>query len=84
MANMKNPVKAIHAFCVDCMGGHESYIKTCTTETCPLHPFRIGKNPYRAPTTRQYTPEQIEELRQRMKHCHEVQRQKKLKENQYE
>ena len=81
MANMKNPVKAIHAFCVDCMGGHESYIKTCTTETCPLHPFRMGKNPY---LKREMSQEQIEEFRQRMKHYREVQEQKKLKENQYE
>lgn len=49
---IKNPVKAIRKFCVDCMGSPYETIN-CTaapgTRTpCPLYPFRQGKNPFRA------------------------------------
>lgn len=77
MANLKSPVKAIHAFCVDCMGGHESYIKTCTTDTCPLHPFRLGKNPY---LKRELTPEQRATMVARLA----AGKQRKLEEAQHE
>ena len=49
----KNPVKAIHAFCVECMGGNPKEVEGCTASEsssygfCPLYPFRMGKNPYR-------------------------------------
>lgn len=77
MGNLKNPVKAIRAFCVECMGGNATYVKECTTETCPLHPFRNGKNPYR---TRQLTDEQRQAAAERLRAA----RERKTKEAQHE
>ena len=53
MADLKNPVKAIHAFCLECCGGSVRNVVNCTSTPdsfcpCPLYPFRKGKNPYRA------------------------------------
>lgn len=84
MANLQNPVKAIRAKCLDCCGQQANEVKMCPAQDCPLYPFRLGKNPYRSSATRVYTPEQIEELRQRMKHCQEVRKQRKLEEAQHE
>ena len=47
-----NPVKAIRAFCVECMGGSSQEVKNCTSASgtryeCPLYPFRQGENPFR-------------------------------------
>jgi hypothetical protein len=28
-----------------CMGGSFDLVKTCKTAKCPLHKFRLGKNP---------------------------------------
>lgn len=44
---IKNPVKAIRAFCLECLGTYEE-IKVCSATKCPLYLFRFGKNPYRA------------------------------------
>ena len=53
---IKNPVKAIRAFCIDCCGGSSNEVKLCTAPKCALYPFRLGKNPYR--TKREMTEEQ--------------------------
>lgn len=42
-----NPVKAIRAKCLDCSCGQNEEVKHCPVESCPLFPFRFGKNPYR-------------------------------------
>ena len=42
---VKNPLTAIRAFCVSCMGGYVKEIKTCSATSCPLYPFRFGSNP---------------------------------------
>lgn len=39
-----NPVSGIRAFCVICMGGQVRSIAECSDMTCPLRPFRMGKN----------------------------------------
>jgi hypothetical protein len=41
------PVRAIRAKCLVCAGGKKS-IRTCESESCPLYPFRMGRNPARA------------------------------------
>ena len=51
-----NPVKAIREFCLNCVGGVSSEVKLCPSTKCALHPFRFGKNPYRA--KREMTEEQ--------------------------
>lgn len=61
MANLQNPVKAIHAFCTECIGSVRD-IPKCPSKGCALYPFRTGKNPYRA--ERRLTEEQIEKRRE--------------------
>ena len=67
MAEIRNPVKSIKAFCIDCMGGSYNEVKNCPSQICALHPFRTGRNPYRTTVKRVLTEEQREELRERMK-----------------
>lgn len=42
------PVKAIRAFCMECVVWQETEVRECTALNCPLYPFRMGKNPGRA------------------------------------
>jgi len=42
-----NPLKAIRAKCLDCVCNQPSLVAECHIEACALHPFRMGKNPYR-------------------------------------
>ena len=46
-AVITNPIKAIRAKCIDCCGFQTKEVRLCTAVNCPLHPFRMGKNPYR-------------------------------------
>ncbi len=46
-----NPLKAIRAKCLDCMCNQQSEVKLCPSESCPLYPFRLGKNPFRQKRT---------------------------------
>jgi len=43
---IKNPMTAIRAFCVSCMGGYVGEVGSCTAKDCALYPFRMGKNPH--------------------------------------
>jgi len=38
------PSRVIKAFCVECQGS-AAHARECGQDTCPLHPFRSGKNP---------------------------------------
>lgn len=60
-----NPVKAIRAKCIDCCCGSTAEVKECQIVNCPLHPFRMGKNPYRQ--RREMTEEQKQVLADRLK-----------------
>lgn len=40
------PIKAIRAQCIDCSGGSLKEVRECAFKDCPLHPYRMGKNPY--------------------------------------
>jgi len=42
------PVKAIKAFCSECMGHQPHLVKDCSDPHCPVYPFRMGKNPGRS------------------------------------
>jgi hypothetical protein len=59
-----SPLKAIRAKCLDCCCEQLNEVKYCPASNCPLHPFRFGKNPFRA--KRELTEEQKEVLRQRL------------------
>ncbi len=41
-------VKLIQQFCMECMGDSKRLVAECQSEDCPLHPYRLGKNPKRA------------------------------------
>jgi len=41
-------VGLIRKFCLECMNGARALVSDCPTETCPIHPYRMGKNPNRA------------------------------------
>lgn len=57
------PMKAIRLKCLDCCCGSSNEVKLCTVSSCPLHPFREGRNPFRK---REYTPEQKAALASRL------------------
>ena len=40
------PLKAIKQFCYECCGENRSEVRGCTSTTCALKAFRLGKNPY--------------------------------------
>lgn len=39
------PMKSIRAKCLDCCGGVSKEVRLCTSEKCPLFPYRFGKRP---------------------------------------
>lgn len=50
MTQSSNPLKAIREKCLDCVyNAHE--VSMCVSTNCALHPFRFGKNPFRAQKT---------------------------------
>ena len=51
-----NPVKAIREKCLDCCCGSSLEVKLCNITSCPIYPFRFGKNPFRQ--KREMTEEQ--------------------------
>lgn len=52
----KSPLQRIKEKCLECSAGSPTEARECPVVDCPLHEYRLGKNPYRRP--RQYTPEQ--------------------------
>jgi hypothetical protein len=44
----RNPLKAVRAFCLDCMGGNRAEVRRCTSVGCSLWVYRSGKNPFTA------------------------------------
>ena len=63
-----SPLKAIRAKCMDCTCYQRDEIKYCPVETCALHPFRFGKNPF---INRTMTEEQRLIAAQRLKEARE-------------
>lgn len=62
-------LKAIRAKCMDCCAGHTALVAECHIESCALHPFRMGKNPFRA--KREMTDEQREAAADRLRRARE-------------
>lgn len=69
--------KAIKAKCLDCCAYQKEEVRQCTSTSCPLWPFRLGKNPYKK--KKEFTDEQLEERRARMKKLHEAKKAKAAK-----
>lgn len=42
---MLSPTKAIREKCLDCCCGQSLEVKLCPAESCPLYPYRFGRNP---------------------------------------
>jgi len=57
------PLKAIKQYCYECSGESKAEVKRCSSETCPLKPFRFGRNPF---NKREMTEEQKQALRDRI------------------
>jgi hypothetical protein len=45
------PLKALRLRCIDCSGGSTADVRGCALVQCPAWPFRMGKNPWRAPAS---------------------------------
>lgn len=61
MPKSTNPVKVIREKCLDCCCGSMKQVELCPCESsCPLWPFRFGKNPFRKKPKR--TEEQMARL----------------------
>ena len=69
MDEIKSPIKAIRAFCLDCCGGSSTEVRECTSKRCPLKPFRFGRNPY---IKREMTEEQREQAKERLAKAREA------------
>ena len=42
---------AVRRNCIDCMGGSLAEVRRCGMTSCPLWPFRLNSNPWRAPAS---------------------------------
>lgn len=66
MTQSSNPLKAIREKCLDCVyNAHE--VSMCVSTNCALHPFRFGKNPFRAKVKRVFTEDQKQAARENLK-----------------
>ena len=55
LGHQPEPVlKAVRAKCLDCSGGSHAEVADCLIRSCPLFPFRMGKNPWRAPPSEEH------------------------------
>jgi hypothetical protein len=41
-------VRLIRRLCLFCQGGRADFLRECTTSSCSLNLFRMGRNPHRA------------------------------------
>ena len=48
MENVLTPIRAIRKKCLECGGGSYKEVRLCPVTECPLHFYRMGKNPLRA------------------------------------
>jgi hypothetical protein len=46
-SRVRNRTTAIRAHCIECSGGSIKEVTECRITTCALHPFRLGKDPFR-------------------------------------
>jgi hypothetical protein len=46
-----SPMRALRLKCLDCCNGSGQEVRLCTAVDCPSWPFRMGKNPWRAPAS---------------------------------
>lgn len=56
-------LKVIRAKCLDCCCGQAIEVRLCPCDNCPLHEFRMGKNPY---NKRVLSEERKQQMREHM------------------
>jgi hypothetical protein len=44
-----SPIEVIRAKCIDCCAGSAHEVRLCVTLRCPSWPYRMGRDPFRAP-----------------------------------
>lgn len=49
--NQPPVLKVIRAKCLDCCAGQPGEVRSCPAAGCPLWPYRMGTNPFRAPAS---------------------------------
>ena len=47
MPEIRTPIKAIRAKCLDCCSFQAQEVRLCPCHDCPLFPYRMGHNPKR-------------------------------------
>ena len=45
MSSVLSPLKAVRAHCLWCCNGLANEVSLCAANACPLHPYRMGRNP---------------------------------------
>ena len=64
-----NPLQSIKAHCRECSGGLLDEHKNCPVTNCFLHPYRMGKNPFRK--KRELTEDQKKDIADRLQKSRE-------------
>ena len=60
-----SPLKAIRLKCLDCSVYSVAEVRECFAKSCPLYPFRMGKNPFRK--KREMSDEEKSKIAERLK-----------------
>lgn len=53
MGKGRPSVRLIRKMCLWCMGDSQEFVRECWTPECPIHPYRMGKNPNITEETRE-------------------------------
>lgn len=64
MEEITSPLMAIKQYCYECSGENRAEVKRCSSDSCPLKPFRTGRNPFRK--TRQLSEEERAQASERL------------------
>lgn len=59
--------RAIREKCLECSAGQRNEVKNCTVKSCPLYPFRMGKDPFRTAGARPNNGEALKRWREQQK-----------------
>jgi len=60
------PLKSVRTKCLDCMGGSPREVKLCSSDDCPIYPYRFGRYPEGARKKRILTDEQKRRLKEQL------------------
>jgi len=69
-----SPVKAIAAFCLECVGFERPEVRACHWQLCPFWPFRLGKNPHQQESGTRRSAESRKAGMEALRKWHEAQK----------